>query len=120
MGPITHEIALALISANIREGTGVLSTQVLQKYTVNAIQILKQPIPAIMHQMRLLESFQVVTISPKLIRRALEISTIYLVSFWGSLIIAAAEYADCIQILTEDLNHGQAYGGLRCINPLKE
>jgi predicted nucleic acid-binding protein len=38
-------------------------------------------------------------------------------SYWDSLIIAAAELAGCTQIISEDLNDGQAYFGINVQNP---
>lgn len=112
-----QEIAINLVTKHLREGTGVLSTQVMQEYTVNAIQKLGQAVPVVMHQLHLLESLSVVVIKPELVRRGLEIKTLYGLSYWDSLIIAAAESAGCSQILSEDLNSGQSYCGMKCINP---
>ena len=39
------------------------------------------------------------------------------ISFWDALILAAARAADCREVLSEDLNHGQDYDGLAVINP---
>jgi predicted nucleic acid-binding protein len=41
------------------------------------------------------------------------------ISFWDSLIVAAAESARCESIWTEDLNDGQIIRGVRIANPLK-
>ena len=103
---------------HIREGTGVISTQVLQEYASVAVQKLKQAVPIILQQLYLLESLLVVTVVPPLVRRALEIRELYSLSFWDSQILAAAESTGCGEILTEDLNPGQIYCGIRCVNPL--
>ena len=41
------------------------------------------------------------------------------VSFWDGLIVAAAKRSGATELLTEDLNHGQDYGGIRAVNPFK-
>jgi predicted nucleic acid-binding protein len=112
-----QEMAINLIQKHMRDGSGVISTQVMQEYAVNAVQKLGQAVPVVMHQLYLLESLTVVVIKPELVRRGLEIKTLYGLSYWDSLILAAAESAGCSQVLSEDLNSGQAYCGMRWTNP---
>jgi predicted nucleic acid-binding protein len=54
-----------------------------------------------------------------LVQRAIETHKIYGISYWDSLIVAAAERAQCKSILTEDLNDGQVYHGISVSNPFK-
>lgn len=112
-----QETAINLIQKHMREGSGVISTQVMQEYADNAIQKLGQAVPVVMHQLHLLESLSVVVIKPELVRRGLEIKTLYGLSYWDSLIVAVAESAGCSQVLSEDLNSGQSYCGMRWVNP---
>jgi predicted nucleic acid-binding protein len=112
-----QEIALDCVYTHIREGTGVVSTQVMQEYAVNGIQKLKQAIPVVMHQLHLIETLQVVIIQPHLVRRGVEIQGMYGLSYWDSLIIAAAESAGCDCLLSEDFNVGQFYCGIPTQNP---
>ena len=56
----------------------------------------------------------------ELIEQAIDISVILQLSFWDSLIVAAAEKAKCECIISEDLNSGQTYRGVIVINPFKE
>ena len=56
----------------------------------------------------------------ELIEQAIDISIILQLSFWDSLIVAAAEKAKCECIISEDLNPGQTYRGVMVINPFKE
>ena len=72
-----------------------------------------------MHQLHLLETLKVVLVTPDLGRRALEIGTLYTISYWDSLIIAAAESTGCGRVITEDLNHGQSYCGMTSVNPFR-
>jgi predicted nucleic acid-binding protein len=41
----------------------------------------------------------------------------YQISHWDSLILASAKEKDCTVVYSEDLNHGQEYGGLKVIDP---
>ena len=65
----------------------------------------------------LLEFFEVVPISPAMVKRVVEIKVAYFISFWDASIISAAEYADCDVIYSEDLNSGQFYSGIKMQNP---
>jgi predicted nucleic acid-binding protein len=49
--------------------------------------------------------------------RASEIGEAWKLSFWDSMIVAAAEQTAATELLTEDLNHGQVVAGIRIRNP---
>jgi len=51
----------------------------------------------------------------ELIEQAIDISVISQISFWDSLIIAAAEKSNCEFVFSEDLNTGQTYRGVMVI-----
>ena len=53
------------------------------------------------------------------VRRALEIKSQYGIQFYDALMVAAAEASGCGKILTEDLNDGQIYCGVKAVNPFK-
>ena len=110
--------AIELVTTTIREGTGVISTQVMQEYAVVAGGKLRQDPDTILRQLLLLESFEVVQVTPALIRRALELQLRYQINFWDAGILAAAEHARCHLLWSEDLNPGQLYATVRVENPL--
>ena len=41
----------------------------------------------------------------------------YGISYWDSLIVAAAEKAGCTRIISEDLNSGQSDDGIAVVDP---
>ena len=53
----------------------------------------------------------------RLVRRAIETHKEYGITYWDSLIVAAAERADCTRIVSEDLNSGQSYHGITVVDP---
>jgi predicted nucleic acid-binding protein len=57
--------------------------------------------------------------SPALYGRAMSLRERLRLSFYDSLIIAAALEAGCKRLLTEDLQHGQRIEGLRIENPFR-
>lgn len=50
---------------------------------------------------------------------ALAIKARFQLSYWDSAIIAAAKQGNCLQVLSEDMNDGQDYGGVKVVNPFK-
>lgn len=48
---------------------------------------------------------------------AVSISRRFGVSYWDGSILAAARAAGCDAVYSEDMNHGQDYGGVRVVNP---
>ena len=52
-----------------------------------------------------------------LLRRAREIELRFKISWWDSMIVAAAQLQDCVLLLTEDLQDGAAYGSVTARSP---
>ena len=50
---------------------------------------------------------------------ALELAHRYQVSYFDALIIAAAKFASCTILYSEDLGDGQDYDGVRVVNPFR-
>lgn len=97
---------------------GVISTQVMQEfYTAATVKLGADPLIT-KDILRSLERFEIVIITPGIIKDAIDCSIINRLSFWDSLIVAAAESAKCDILWTEDLNDGQIIRGVRIENPL--
>ncbi len=109
--------AIEVVTGAMRDGSGVVSTQVMQEYAVVAGSKLHQDPDTTLRQLLLLESLEVVEITPALIRRGLELQFRYQIDYWDASILAAAEHAQCDVLLTEDLNPGQLYAAVRTENP---
>ena len=95
----------------------VISTQVIKEFYVVATSKLNVDsiiVKNIIHNFR---NMEVVCNDLDLIEQAIDISVISQLSFWDSLIIAAAEKANCEYIFSEDLNAGQIYRGVTSVNP---
>lgn len=112
-----QECAVTLIAEAIRQGKGVISTQVLQEYANVALAKLGQRQDVVLRQLALLERLCVVPQTPALVRRTVELRGLYGIAFWDAAIVAAAEHAGCERILSEDLNAGQFYGSVAVANP---
>jgi predicted nucleic acid-binding protein len=102
----------------VEHDTAVISTQVLQEfYNICTTKLHLLPIKAKEYMHNYSENFEVTQNSCAIIERGIDISIIAQISFWDALIIAAAEYAKCSAIVTEDLNDGQVINGIRISNP---
>lgn len=115
--PDKQQAALALLKQLYESGTGVLSTQVLQEYCNIAIKKLKLPIAHIRAQIDMYEQFQVVQVTPAIIRDALDLNQTRSVAFYDAIIIACAQTAGCNLLFSEDLNTGEVIAGVRLQNP---
>ena len=60
---------------------------------------------------------ETVDIDSTLVIRALGIKERWQLSYWDSLIMAAAERAECSIIYSEDMSDGQIYDTLKVLNP---
>jgi predicted nucleic acid-binding protein len=61
----------------------------------------------------------VVDNSITLLLSALEEQSRWQLSLWDAMIVAAARVSGASDLITEDFNHGQDYGGIRAINPFR-
>ena len=99
-----------------------LSVQVLQEFYVQATRPNRPD--AITHKqaVRLIESFlrfPVQDLTTAVMTAALDARDRFQLSYWDAAIIEAARAAGCAVVLSEDLNRGQEYGGVRVINPFR-
>lgn len=115
------ERAKAERARDILSGTDLgLSTQVLQEFYVQATRVTR-PDPLSHEQAEgLVESFlrfptQETTVA--IVRAALVTRIRFGLSYWDAAILEAARALGCGIVLSEDMGHGQDYGGVRVENP---
>ena len=103
-----------------KEQSGRTSIQVLNEYYWNATRKVKpsvlSPDEAWAYIQRLI-SWNPHPIDTDLLRRAHDIGRRYRLSWWDSLIVAAAQAQHCILLLTEDLQDRAVYDGVTVRNP---
>ncbi len=110
-------------AARLRElwdsGIGRMSTQVLQEFCVNVTRKIPRPLSgaAAREVVGNYACWVHSPITPATVIRASEIGEAWKLSFWDSMIVAAAEQVAATELLTEDLNHGQIVAGIRIHNP---
>ena len=115
--PSKRDVARMMMKDSLVAQTGVVSGQVLGETYVTLTKKLKVPVEDARDEIRRLSDFHVVDISPSLVLRATEIQEDHQLSYWDSLIIAAAEFASCDTVWSEDLSDGQSYGSVTVRNP---
>jgi predicted nucleic acid-binding protein len=112
--------ARKLIQTITEQNIPVISTQVLQEfYVASTTKLRVEPLLA-KNIMRSFENMEIVQITPYLIREAADTSILNAISFWDSLIVVAAESAQCERLYTEDLNSGQIIRGVKIENPFSD
>jgi len=102
-----------------RNRTGRLSFQVLHEYYVTVTAKLRPGMdPASARaDVRALTTWTPSLPSPERLEIAWPLQDRFGLSFWDAQIIAAAQQSGCATLLTEDLQHGQAFGDLRVVSP---
>lgn len=114
-----RERAVAVLRTLWEQKAGRLSTQVLQEFYVNVTQKIATPISRgrAREVVRNYAAWVETTITPASVLRASEISEAHQISFWDSLIVAAAEQEGASVILSEDFQHERIISGVRVVNP---
>lgn len=104
-----------------RSRTGRLSFQVLQELYVTLtgkarIGVAPTEARGIVQDLTV---WQPVAIDLGILERAWHIQDGHSVSWWDAVIVAAAQSLGCSILLTEDLQHGHAFGEVRVVDPFR-
>src|SRR5215467_7709684 len=94
---------------------GRLSFQVLSEFYVSALRIRKSAAEEVRDEIRDLLAWCPVLIDTTLVETGWAIQDRYKVSYWDALIVAAARVASCRYLLSEDLQAGQDFDGVKVV-----
>jgi predicted nucleic acid-binding protein len=97
--------------------TGRVSFQVLQEFYAQVARKWPSFRALARAEIRDLLTWRPVPVDAVLLHRSWDVQDRYQLSFWDSLIVAAAKSASCRFLLTEDLQSGQDLDGLLVVNP---
>ena len=114
---VKQSAALALLRRLKLNASGVISTQVLQEYANVALRKMHLDANHVRKQISAHEQFEVVQVTPAIIRGALDVHQTRSVSFYDALIVQAASVAGCDILYSVALNTGEIINGVRIINP---
>lgn len=111
--------ALAWLGEMWRRRCGRLSTQVLNEFYVNVTRKLKPGMPAgdARAEVRRYQRWQPWAVDHATVETAWAIESRFGLSYWDSLIVAAAQAQGCDILLTEDLQHEQRIDKVQILNP---
>jgi predicted nucleic acid-binding protein len=116
--PAKRDVALRLVQRGWSSpGEVALSVQVLEEFHVNLVKRGVSLADAA-QVVRDFSLWPVVDNSLALLLSALDEQARWKTSLRDALILAAARASGASELVTEDLNHGQDYGGVRAVNPL--
>ena len=114
-----HSLAVSLLRSLWELRNGVLSTQVFQEFYVHITRKRPQPIsPAVAPST--VDAYRVWQVEVKdldTVRRASDYEERHQLSFWDAMIVAAAVQGCAVELLTEDLTHGQSIDGVQIRKP---
>lgn len=117
--PRKQEIAQSVMRELWQTKSGYLSVQVLNEYFVNVTQKLKPGLSRTIAwgDVEALNAWNPVALDFKVLDHAYKIQSRYLLSWWDSLIVAAAAVSNCNELVSEDLAAGETYEGILVTNP---
>ncbi|HEY4817609.1 MAG TPA: PIN domain-containing protein [Candidatus Acidoferrum sp.] len=118
--PKKSDRASELIRQAVRSRNGIVSYQVVQEFLNVALRRFTHPMTAAEAQQYLattLRPLMAVNSSAALYVEALRLAYSYSLSWYDSVVVAAAIEGGAHVLYTEDLQHGQEFGTLRIENP---
>ncbi len=117
--PSKQERAREWLAYLWRENLGRTSTQVLSEFYVNVTRKLATPVASedAWQEVRSFLAWRPHPVDEALLMRAREIEQRWRLSWWDSMVVAAAQLQGCALLLTEDLQDGAVYGGVTVRSP---
>ncbi|MGP8172920.1 MAG: PIN domain-containing protein [Terracidiphilus sp.] len=115
--PVKQKTAVALILHHMQQRSGVVSTQVLQEYFVAVKRKFKADSARAKEKVELYAAFEVARPDLSDILAAIDLHRLHGFSFWDALVLRMAKQAGCRVLLTEDMQHGQEFDGVKIVNP---
>ncbi|HEV2646554.1 MAG TPA: PIN domain-containing protein [Acidobacteriaceae bacterium] len=115
-------VALNMLQRARDEGSLVISYQVIQEFFNFALRraaVKMRHEDALRMLTEVFRPLEIVAPSLLLVSEAIRIQERFKLSWYDSLIVAAAEHAGCAVLYSEDLQHGQQFGGVTVRDPFR-
>ena len=116
---VKQSVARAVLSEAIGNPQYALSLQVLNEFANVSLKKLGMTEDEVRQYIEAFQRIRMVLQRETWTIRALEIKKHHGIQFYDALLLVAAEAAGCDEFLTEDLNDGQMYCGIKAVNPFK-
>ncbi len=115
--PAKQRRAVELVAEHRRNGTGVVSLQVLQEYFVTVTRKLGVDAGIVRRKVELLSEFDVASPGVTDVLAAIDLHRLHGFSFWDALVLQAAKQSGCSILLSEDFQDSRELDGIRVVNP---
>ena len=112
-----YALAADLLTRLWEEGSGAISVQVLVEFYAAAIKrgLKASEAEAVISD---LDAWPIHSAVHADVMRAIELRHRYKISWWDALVVNSANELGCEVLWSEEMNHGQRYGGVTVRNPL--
>jgi predicted nucleic acid-binding protein len=114
-----HEAAKLWREELWKSRRGRISFQVLQEFYANVDRKWPSARQQAQAEVRNLLAWRPVNVDADVLEQGWKLQERFQVSFWDSLIVAAAKLSSCLYLLTEDLQAGQDFDGVVVVNPFR-
>lgn len=117
-----HRLAAQWMERLWREQRGRTSIQVLNEFYVTVTRKLRPALEAqaAWDEVETLLAWDPQPLDRALLQHARRVESRYRLSWWDSMVVAAAQLQDCEILLTEDLQPGMSFGQLKVCSPFAE
>jgi len=117
--PFKQALAIEWLKVLWTERLGRISNQVLNEFYVNATRKIKPSMPAgdARAEVRRYQRWHPWVNDHATVETAWAVESRFGLSYWDSLVLAAAKAQSCRYLLSEDMQHEQIIDGVQIINP---
>lgn len=112
-------IARELISKAVASGEYKINVQVLNEFSSVAHRKLGLTVDEIKAYLEMFRALTVLPVTEGVTEKGLDVMMRYGIQFYDSLLLVSAAESGCSEFISEDLNDGQIYCGMKVVNPFK-
>ena len=117
--PVKRSIARKLITEAVASGGYEINVQVLNEFSSVVHRKLGLTIDEIKAYLEMFRALTILPVPADVTEKGLDVMQRYGLQFYDSLLLVAASESGCSEFISEDLNDGQIYCGMKAANPFK-
>ena len=117
--PVKRSIARKLITEAVASGGYEINVQVLNEFSSVAHRKLGLTIDEIKAYLEMFRALTILPVPADVTEKGLDVMQRYGLQSYDSLLLVAASESGCSEFISEDLNDGQIYCGMKAVNPFK-
>ena len=117
--PVKRSIARKLSTEAVASSGYEINVQVLNEFSSVAHRKLGLTIDEIKAYLEMFRALTILPVPADVTEKGLDVMQRYGLQFYDSLLIVAASESGCSEFISEDLNDGQIYCGMKAVNPFK-